>query len=209
MLTKKLFNSFSKMNSLRRTFSFFTHSKFNFTEMIEFKIANNDDIKYLERNVTKTDTPPIHLDMKEKKLTNKQFKEVFSCLQQISQEQFKLDLTNVEMTDEKIEAIKQCFGKWNIKHLELHLTNSKLSEKQFKSLIESIKGFKHLYFLNLEMENMGLTKSQKGEIENLLNDMDTLRNIYINIRNNTVDQQDMEVYKKLHRDVHIKTLLLL
>jgi len=175
---------------------------------LDFKILDNKDVDYVKKTVTKTDTPKIHLDLKENKLSDEKFIELFNCLSQVNQEEFHFDMSNLKINDEKIQAIYKCFEKWNIKHLEIHLTKTKFTDSQFKTLIKAIKSFKNLYFLHLELEDMALTKNQKSELENMLNEIPTLRNIYINIRNNQIDESDIEIYKKLLKDVKIKTLLL-
>ena len=98
-----------------------------------------------------------------------------NCLSQENQEEFHFDISNLKINGEKIQAIYECFKKWYIKHLEIHLFKTKFTNSQFKTFIKAIKSFKNLYFLHLEFEYMTLTKNQKSELENMLNEILFLR----------------------------------
>jgi len=186
--------------------------KFNFSmtkndEHYDIRITQTKDIDELKKDVSKLEGSGIHLTLNPK-LTKEKFTELFDVLSKTNQEEFHMDISDISIEDDKIEAMKKCFSKWDLKHFEIHLSNLKFTDKQFKEFLAPLKNMKHLYFLQLELDNVNLDRKKREMIDDTVNNIPTLRNVYINIRKSGYDDEGIEVFSRFLDKLPIKRLLL-
>jgi hypothetical protein len=193
-------NSSKIIKSKIRTLNFI--SKYNFTvtkdsdDHFDIRIVQSRDIEDLKKDVSKLEGSGLHLDINPN-ISKEKFKELFEVLTKTKQEEFHLDMTNVQMDDEKIQAIKKCMSNWNLKHLQIHISNTKFTDEQFKEFISSFKNMKNLYFLNLELENVNLSRKKRQMLDDAIKDIPSLRNIHINVKRTEAADEDLEIFSRL------------
>jgi hypothetical protein len=205
-------NSFSKLTHMYPKLLQANFAKFNFSmtkndEHYDIRITQTKDIDELKKDVSKLEGSGIHLTLNPK-LTKERFTELFEVLSKTNQEEFHMDISDILIEDDKIEAMKKCFSKWNLKHFEIHLSNLKFTDKQFKEFLAPLKNMKHLYFLHLELDNVNLDRKKREMIDDTVNNIPSLRNVYINIRKSGYDDEGIEVFSRLLDKLPIKRLLL-
>jgi hypothetical protein len=191
---------------------FQTVPKFNFTmtkneEHYDIRITQTKDIEELKKDASKLEGSGIHLTLNPK-LTKERFTELFDVLSKTNQEELHLDISDVSIEDEKVGAIKNCLSKWNLKHIELHLSNMSFSDSQFKEMLTPLKNMKNLYFLHLELDNINLNRKKREIIDDVVNNIQSLRNVYINIRRTQKGDEDVEVFSRLLDKIPFRRLLL-
>jgi hypothetical protein len=162
----------------------------------EFKIIKDHDVDNFKKDFDKVDT--VKLDLKMNKLHKIKFQELFERLAATRLNYFLLDLTNYDGLDsDKVEAIINCIKNWNLKTLILCLQGVKLNDNQFNSLFyESIRTMTNLENLYIDLENSGATKSKLKSLEHLIPKMNKLNNIFLNLRNNKIEKEDVNQISK-------------
>jgi hypothetical protein len=189
-----------------------TLPKFNFTvtksnDHYDIRITQNKDIDEFKKDISSISGTGVHLSLNPK-ISGEKFKEFFNSLANSKLEEFHVDITDITMDDEKVDSIKKCLTNWNLKHLEMHLTNLNMNDKQFSEFLEPIKNMKNLYFLHLEFDNVNLTRKKREIIDDVVKNIPSLRNVYINIRKTEKNNEDYEVFKRLLDTMPVRSLLL-
>ncbi len=171
----------------------------------DFKISSSKDIETFKNSVGKSDR--IHLDLKDTKLDNNQFIDVFKKLAETKKHEFQLDLSNNVMDDEKMNSFVKCFESWDsLKNLKMNLGNIKFSEEQFSKMIDSIQNMKNLERLQLNLKNVDLTKKMRDRLENLFENLPSVKDLAINTKSSNITQDDVkrinEIMRSFPRFVH-------
>lgn len=200
-------------NLLRSTPRLFQRiPKYNFTiskneDHYDIRITQTKDIEELKKDSSKLEGSGIHLTLNPN-ISKEKFNELFDVLSKTKQEEFHMDISDITIEDQKIEAIKKCLSKWNLKHFELHLSNLKFTDNQFREMMTPLKNMKNLYFLHLELDNVNLDRKKREIIDDAVNNIQSLRNVYINIRKTSKGDEDIEVFSRLLDKLPIRRLLL-
>jgi hypothetical protein len=157
----------------------------------EFKIIKDHDVDAFKKDFDKVDS--IKLDLKSNKLHKAKFLELFERLAVTRLNYVQIDLTNYDGLDsEKFEALVNCIRNWNPKTLILLLSGVKMSDTQFDSLMfESLRTMNSLENLYLDLQNTDFNKNKMKSLEKLLPKLESLNNIFLNLKSNNLHTEDI------------------
>jgi hypothetical protein len=171
----------------------------------EFKISSPQDIETFKNSLGKTEK--VHLNLKDSKLDNKQFVDVFNKLAESKKNEFHLDLSNTEIDDTKMNSFVKCFESWdNLKNLKMNLSKVKFSEDQFNKMFDSIQNMKNLEKIQLNLKNVDMTKKMRDRLENLFKNLPSVKELAINTKSSNITEDDVrrinEMIRSFPRFVH-------
>jgi hypothetical protein len=174
----------------------------------DFKICKDHDVDTYKKDFDKVDK--IRLDMKNNKLSTLKFEELFERLSATKIEYFQLDISNFDkINSEMFEAIIKCIRTWNLKTLILQISGINISDSQFESLIfESLRTMTNLQNLYLDMERVGWNKNKNRSIERLIPQLESLNNIFLNVKNNNLTKDEIEGISKMIKHIPSREFIL-
>lgn len=174
-----------------------------FESQYEFKVIKDHDVDSFRKDFDKVNR--IKLDLKNSHLSTIKFLELFERLAATKIEYFQLDLSNLALTNEMYEAIIKCVRCWNLKTLILLFAGIKLTDNQFHSLVyESFRTMSNLENLYLDFESMGWSSNKSKSLEQVIPKLDSLNNIFINLRNNSLAKEDIQGISKVIQHIPAK-----
>ena len=121
------------------------------------------------------------------------FKFLFDKLSKIeAYNRFHVDFIKFNFTDDKIQHFSNCLKIWNLKEFNLNISDISISDSQFENLLKKcFLEMKNLKKLHLILENIQINSQKVKSIVNALEYLPNLNHVFINIKRNIIEIEDM------------------
>jgi hypothetical protein len=174
-------------------------------QQYRFTIHKDEDIDKYRKDFDKINH--IHLDLRNHKLSNDKFIELFERLSATKLEDAHFDFEGLCFEESELSAIIKCLSCWDLRKCSLNFDNVRIPDTQFERLIDALRFMGSLEKLNLRFRNIGMNDYKLKALCQHLEKVHNLENFFIDISGNGLEKEQIVHLSKVMNGFKARELI--